>query len=161
MAGGRGAFLESSRSARSPGCRFRRTAGLYACAAAGRRSGGGSRAANEVDRCRRRGTAQVPGPQGQGQGSDAGSRHPTGRWPRTTDRLVPTAPSESLVTQVWAAVKRARLVIFIVLAVSQALLALVSWRIRVSRGRRGQGTEPEALEALGEKLGGIAGTLDD
>ena len=51
--------------------------------------------------------------------------------------------------------------IFIVLAVSQALLALVSWRIRVSRGRRGQGTEQDALEALGEKLGGIAGTLDD
>ena len=77
-------------------------------------------------------------------------------------QVVATAPSESLVTQVWGAVKRARLVIFIVLAVSQALLALVSWRIRVSRGRRsGQGTEQEALEALGEKLGGIAGTLDD
>ena len=76
-------------------------------------------------------------------------------------QVVPTEPSESLVTQVWGAVKRARLVIFIVLAVSQALLALVSWRIRVSRGRRGHGTEQEALEALGEKLGGIAGTLDD
>ena len=77
-------------------------------------------------------------------------------------QLVATAPSESLVTQVWGAVKRARLVIFIVLAVSQALLALISWRIRVSRGRRSaQGTEQEALEALGEKLGGIAGTLDD
>ena len=77
-------------------------------------------------------------------------------------QLVATAPTESLVTQVWGAVKRARLVIFIVLAVSQALLALISWRIRVSRGRRGgQGTEQEALEALGERLGGIAGTLDD
>jgi hypothetical protein len=76
-------------------------------------------------------------------------------------QVVPTEPSESLVTQVWGAVKRARLVIFIVLAVSQALLALVSWRIRVARGRRGHGTEQEALEALGEKLGGIAGTLDD
>ena len=76
-------------------------------------------------------------------------------------QVVATAPSESLVTQVWGAVKRARLVIFIVLAVSQALLALVSWRIRVSRGRRRPGTEQEALEALGEKLGGIAGTLDD
>lgn len=76
-------------------------------------------------------------------------------------QAVPTEPSESLVTQAWAAVKRARLVIFIVLAVSQALFALVSWRIRVARGRRGHGTEQEALEALGEKLGGIAETLDD
>ena len=73
-----------------------------------------------------------------------------------------TEPSESLVTQAWTGIKRARLVIFIVLAVSQALLALVSWRIRASRGRRsGQGTEQDALDALGEKLGGIAGTIDE
>ena len=76
-------------------------------------------------------------------------------------QLVAAEPSESLVTQLWNTVKRARLVIFIVLALSQALLALISWRIRVSRGRRRHGTEQEALEALGEKLGGIAGTLDD
>ena len=87
---------------------------------------------------------------------------PDGALAADDGQVVATAPSESLVTQVWGAVKRARLVIFIVLAVSQALLALISWRIRVSRGRRsGQGTEQEALEALGEKLGGIAGTLDD
>ena len=87
---------------------------------------------------------------------------PDGALAADDGQLVATAPSESLVTQVWGAVKRARLVIFIVLAVSQALLALISWRIRVSRGRRSaQGTEQEALEALGEKLGGIAGTLDD
>ena len=87
---------------------------------------------------------------------------PDGALAVDAGQVVATEPSESLVTQVWGAVKRARLVIFIVLAVSQALLALVSWRIRVSRGRRsGQGTEQDALEALGEKLGGIAGTLDD
>ncbi len=76
-------------------------------------------------------------------------------------RAVPTEPSESLVTQAWAAVKRARLVIFIVLAVSQALLALVSWQLRVARGSARTGPRPEVLDALGEKLGGIAETLDD
>jgi hypothetical protein len=70
---------------------------------------------------------------------------------------VPTAPSESLPAMAWGMVKRARLLIFIVLAVSQALLALVSWRIR---RRSGRGSNQEALEAFGEKLGGIAGTID-
>ena len=54
-------------------------------------------------------------------------------------------------------VKRARLVIVIVIIASQALVALISWRIR---RRSGRGSEQEALEALGEKLGGIAGTID-
>ena len=105
---------------------------------------------------------KVRGLRGRNKATMTAEPAPDGALAVDDGQVVATEPSESLVTQVWGAVKRARLVIFIVLAVSQALLALVSWRIRVSRGRRsGQGTEQEALEALGEKLGGIAGTLDD
>ena len=105
---------------------------------------------------------KVRGLRGRNKATLTAEPAPDGALAADDGQLVATAPSESLVTQVWGAVKRARLVIFIVLAVSQALLALISWRIRVSRGRRSaQGTEQEALEALGEKLGGIAGTLDD
>ena len=76
---------------------------------------------------------------------------------RDDAEAVPTGPSESLPTMVLGIVKRARLVIVIVIIASQALVALISWRIR---RRSGRGSEQEALEALGEKLGGIAGTID-
>src|SRR4029453_14077259 len=70
---------------------------------------------------------------------------------------VQTEPAEGLATQVWGMVKRARLVIVIGIVITQAVLALISWRIK---RRSGRATEQEALEAFGEKLGGIAGTID-
>ena len=72
---------------------------------------------------------------------------PDGELAVDDGQVVATEPSESLVTQVWAVVKRARLVIFIVLAVSQALLALVSadpgvaWTAR-TRDRAGRARGP-------------------
>ncbi len=105
---------------------------------------------------------KLQGLRGGNKASIAEVPAPEGTLAADDGKVVPTKPSESLATQVWSAVKRARLVIFIVVAVSQALLALISWRIRVSRGRRsGPAGEQEALEALGETLGGIAGALDE
>ena len=105
---------------------------------------------------------KLKGLRGRNDASITAAPAPDEKLAASDGLVAATEPSESLVTQAWDAVKRARLVIFIVVAVSQALLALVTWRIRVSRGRRsGQGTDQDALEALGEKLGGIAGTLED
>jgi hypothetical protein len=105
---------------------------------------------------------KVRGLRGKHEASAPAEPAPDAALAADNGQAVSAEPSESLMTQVWGAIKRARLVIFIVLAVSQALIALVTWRIRVLRGRRGGGgNEQEALEALGERLGGIAGALDD
>ncbi len=56
---------------------------------------------------------------------------------------------------------RAKLVVVVTLALVQVVVALISWRVRGSRARRrGQPGEDEALEALGETLGGLAGSVD-
>ena len=61
----------------------------------------------------------------------------------------------------WRAIMRAKLVVVVTLALVQVAVALISWRVRGSRARsRGQPVEDEALEALGETLGGLAGSVD-
>jgi hypothetical protein len=61
----------------------------------------------------------------------------------------------------WRAITRAKLVVVVTLALVQVAVAVISWRVRGSRARRrGQPGEDAALEALGEKLGGLAGSVD-
>ena len=72
-----------------------------------------------------------------------------------------TAPAQRPGIGLWRAIMRAKLVVVLVLALVQVTVALISWRIRGSRARRSGGSgEDDALEAIGETLGGLAGSVD-
>ncbi len=74
---------------------------------------------------------------------------------------VEPAPAQRPGIGLWRAIMRAKLVVVLVLALVQVVVALISWRIRGSRARRGgQPGGDEALEAIGETLGGLAGSVD-
>jgi hypothetical protein len=61
----------------------------------------------------------------------------------------------------WHAISNAKLALVIIVALVQVVLALISWRIRGSRARRrGQAGDDDALEAIGETLGSLAGSVD-
>ena len=71
------------------------------------------------------------------------------------------APTQRPGIGLWRAIMRAKLVVVVTLALVQVAVALISWRVRGSRARRrGQPGEDAALEALGETLGGLAGSVD-
>lgn len=73
----------------------------------------------------------------------------------------PTAPSDSPARALWRTVQRARLALVVLVALTQVVLALVSWRIKASRARRrGQPDEQEALDDVATKLGDLAGKVD-
>jgi hypothetical protein len=83
--------------------------------------------------------------------------------PAAEDGLVAEAapPAQRTGIGLWRAIMRAKLVVVVTLALVQVAVALISWRVRGSRARRrGQPVEDEALEALGETLGGLAGSVD-
>jgi hypothetical protein len=77
------------------------------------------------------------------------------------DIVVEAEPAQRTGIGLWRAISRAKLALVIVVALVQVVLALISWRIRGSRARRrGNAGEDDALEAIGETLGGLAGSVD-
>jgi hypothetical protein len=105
---GRGAgSRRSSRSPRLLGCRFRRTAGVHAATAAGRRSGVAVELRTKLTDAGAAARRKLQGLRGRNVASIAEAPAPDGAVAGDEGQVVATQPSESLVTQAWAAVKRA------------------------------------------------------